>query len=220
MAIDYKNSLGRYRRYLSNLQNQPLWNASFWVSLTIVLVIIMILFFLRPTLVIISGLLGKVREQKALLVRIDEKINLLKEAQTVYSQTSGGQEVLNKVLPEESLWKEMANSLFQIATDSGAIIKRVEVDGVLVQGVKIEEESRVRVPEKQQIKLPVGVEKVDFRLEVDGEYAQIKECLAKIEQSGRMLLISSATINRNKDGSLNLIVSGYATFFKYQKEEL
>lgn len=219
MAIDYKNSLGRYRRYLTNLQNQPLWNASFWVSLTIVLVILMVVFFLRPTLVIISGLLGKVREQKELLVRIDNKKNLLKEAQTNFSQTKDGQAVLANVLPEESMWPEVATSLFAMATDSGAVVNRVEVRNVLVQGNKIEISGSVNSPEDQKTKLPAGVEKVTFNLEVTGEYAQFKEILAKIESAGRMLLINSARINKGKDGTLSLNISGYATFFKYQKEQ-
>ena len=219
MAIDYKNSLGRYRRYLSNLQSQPLWNASFWVSLTIILVLVMVVFFLRPTVITISGLLGKKREQEILLVRIDNKINLLKEAQTNYYQTSDGQKVLAKVLPDESLWRELADSLYQIATNSGVTINKVEVGNVLIKGNKIEVSSGSNTPENALNILPTGVEKVVFRLDLKGEYSQIKECLFKIETAGRMLLINNARISKSIDGTLSLNLEGYATFFKYQKEQ-
>jgi len=219
MAIDYKNSLGRYRRYLSNLQSQPLWNASFWVSLTIILVLVMVVFFLRPTVITISGLLGKKREQEVLLVRIDNKINLLKEAQTNYYQTSDGQKVLAKVLPDESLWRELADSLYQIATNSGVTINKVEVGNVLIKGNKIEVSSGSNTPENALNILPTGVEKVVFRLDLKGEYSQIKECLFKIETAGRMLLINNARISKSIDGTLSLNLEGYATFFKYQKEQ-
>jgi len=219
MAIDYKNSLGRYRRYLSNLQSQPFWNASFWVSLTIILLLVMVVFSLRPTLIIISDLLGKVREQKTLLVRIDDKINLLKEAQISYNQTSEGQAVLANVLPGEPLWRELADNLYQIATDSGVTIVKIDVGDVLIKGSKIETSGDIKKPNDNKNKPPAGVEEVTFGFDVEGEYTQIKECLYKIETAGRMLLINNARINKNKDGTLGLSLEGYATFFKYQKEE-
>ena len=218
-TLDYKNSLGRYRRYLSNMQSQPLWNASFWVSLTILLVIVMVVFFLRPTMVIISGLLGQVREQKVLLERMDKKIETFRLAEEGLDQARDGQEVLKKVLPESPMWKELANTLFQIATDSGVTINRIEVGDIVLAGKNIEEVKAGGVVTDAKNQLPQGTEKITFSIDATGEYLQIKDILTKIEKLGRMMVIENARITKTTEGTLNLNISGMATFFKYVKEE-
>lgn len=174
---------------------------------------------MRPTLVIISGLLGQVREQKNLIMRIDTKINLLREAEASYNQTKEGQEVLARAFPEQPYWKELADFLAQIASDSGVIVSKIEVGNVLVTGKKIETTTDIRNQAITKSKLPEDVETVDFLFEASGEYFQVKEILRKVEDVGRILIINSAKINKNKDGLLLLSLDGDAAFFNYKQEQ-
>ena len=56
MALQYKNSLARYRKYLQVVQSQPLFVASLWVILSLLLVILLVVMAIRPTLVTSGGL--------------------------------------------------------------------------------------------------------------------------------------------------------------------
>jgi len=215
MAIDYKNSLSRYRRYLMTVQNEPLWNASFWLSLTIILIIVMIVFFLRPTLTTIASLMGQTREQRVLLLRMDQKIATLKQAEDTYNQTKDKFVFLSQVLPEDPMWRELAESFQTIASDSGAIVEKIDVSDIQLQGQTIVTGNVDRTStDNKQLKLPEGVEMVKFSLIINGNYEQFKNFLKKTEAVGRLLVINSARISKNKDGSLNMVIDGYAAYYK------
>lgn len=218
MALDYKNSLGRYRRYLANLQNQPLWNESFWFGLTITLIITLVLLALRPTLVKIASLMGQKREQKALLSRIDGKITNLGLAETNLNQVKTGLEILDQVLPKTSQWAELTDKLVLITSEVGVEVRNLEIKEVVIQGQPILA-SASQVEQAQVSTLPDGAQKVIFRLEVTGVYTSLKELLQRIENEGRLMVIDSVKINRLKDGSLNMAIDGTAVYYMPAKEK-
>lgn len=215
MAIDYKNSLGRYRRYLYSLQNQPLWNASFWLSMTIILVILMVVVFLRPTLITIASLFGQSREQQELISRMDKKLELLKKANENYLAAETKLEFLNQAIPRESRWVDLADELAQTASDSGVFAKEIKVENVVLKGTEMipTADAKTKAKSAPEEKLPSGVSKVKFSILAEGDYLQFLNLLESIHLSGRITILDNAKINKQKDGVLTLTIEGYAVFF-------
>jgi Tfp pilus assembly protein PilO len=207
MALDYKSSLSRYRRYLQLVQARPLWTASLWVILSLILLIALVVLALRPTLVTISGLLGQIKQQKEISRQLDEKIANVEKALTRLDEVSPKIPLLDKMLPVESDWSSLAANLEKIATESGLVMESVTIDKIpLVPG---EQTAEMGQTESQ---LPAGVMPVKFIFAASGEYTQIREMLSDLENLRRVSILSSVEINTNKDGSLRLVINGEAGF--------
>ncbi|GEM_PF-4171136 len=97
--LDYKNSLTQYRRYLTAVREQPMFAASLWLVLSLVLVIVLVSAALRPTLVTIASLLGEIGQQSEVERKLDKKIAAVTAAQAVYLKNESRLSALDEALP-------------------------------------------------------------------------------------------------------------------------
>ena len=208
MALSYQSSLGRYRRYLQVVQNKPLWAASLWVILSLILLIVLIVLALRPTLITISSLIGQINQQQAISKQLDDKIlkvsTALKNMDAVKDQVP----LLDKAIPKDTQWDDLTLDLEKIATDSGLEATSVTIEKIPL--VLNEPTTTNGTPIK--ILVPNGVLPIRFTLTASGEYDQIRKCISEIENMSRVVMISNVIIDTNKDGGLDLTVSGQAAY--------
>ena len=106
MALSYKGGLSRYRRYLQLLQEKPLWGASLYVVLTLILILTMLVFALRPTLITISGLLGQTKKLQETSDRMNHKIAEVQKAAEALDLARDRMGLLDEALPAKPLWSE------------------------------------------------------------------------------------------------------------------
>lgn len=203
MALDYKSSLGRYRRYLQLVQTQPLWAASMWVIMSLVLLIVLIILALRPTLVTISGLFGELRQQKEISARLDEKILKVRKAIDEMESVKPDLPLLQQVLPEQANWEILAEDLYRAATESGLDIMTISVEKVPLSPTEV-------TIDQQQAKplVPQGLISVRFSLSAKGNEQQILNTITTLQKMKRIILFSDVSIEQDKDGRLNLNVFG------------
>lgn len=206
MALDYKTGLSRYRRYLQVVQEQPLWGASLWLVLTLILIIVMIVVALRPTLVTISGLLGQKKQLTELSDRMDKKIAAITEAEAAYNNISEKLYLLDEGLPKGLDWASWSDRLWDTASQSGVALTRLELKKMIVAGGEI-----TKVKETKE--LPTGVKGLNYIVTVTGDYNHFQEFVAGIENMRRINVISSVRIQRDDKGVPVLEVEGIVGYY-------
>lgn len=178
-----------------------------WVIMSLVLLIVLLVLALRPTLVTISGLFGQIEQQKLISARLDEKILSLRQAISEMEAVEPDLQVLSDAIPENQNWDVLAGELYKAATESGLEITSVSID-------KIPMSPTEPVSDQVQVSslVPKGLIPIRFSLSAVGSEEQILNALMKIQKMKRLALFPSVAIEEDKDGRLNLTVSGEASY--------
>lgn len=187
--LGYKSSLAQYRRYLEAVREQPLFRASLWLVLSLVLVIVLVVAALRPTLMTIADLLGDIKQYREVEKRLDKKIADVKAAEDVYWRNEARLEVLNEALPVGQKYASWAMRLEDIATESG-----------------------VRVAEWSLI------EGKDFTVSFVGDLPELKQSQSVLENLRRLVEIGDVKLSKDKEKK-ELILTVKGVLKSYEKKQ-
>lgn len=182
--------MSRYRKYLEVVRQRPLWQASFYAVLSLVLLIILLLSALRPTLVTIAGLLGQINQEKALEQRMDEKIKTVQTTALEYQKIESRLPALDAALPDSIQWADFADGIYQTATGGAVKLQLISLS-----------------PSTNQ-KLPTGVSGMQFSVSATGSYSDLKNFAGSLAKLKRVLDWTSLTISNSKQSGLTLTASG------------
>lgn len=193
-TVQYKSSLGRYRRYLQSMQNQPLLKASLFLTLSLVLIIVLVLSALRPTLTTIATLTGQIQQQRKLEQQLDAKINTLKEAQQQLSRISIQIAYLNDAIPTSAQISVWSNSLSRVASESGATVTDITIDNIPVAQVS-------------------QAKPLAFKVTASGQYGQIYQFLQSLQSLRRLIKLDKLDVSRQNpsDNNISLTINGNLT---------
>lgn len=200
MALDYKSSLNRYRKYLTAASQQPLWRAGFVLVLSLVLLIILLLLVLRPTLITISSLLGQINSQREIEQKLDTKIASVQQAQTLLNSLQPKLVYLDHSLPTTADLGIWATAVETIASGSGVAITNFSLADIPL--------SHIATAAAQLSTLT----KIDFTISVRGDYSQLAGFVDTLEKLPRLAVLTSVQFSRQNDGGLNLVAQGDINF--------
>lgn len=203
MALDYKNSLSRYRRYLQVVKEQPLWQASLWVVLSLILLIVLVVFALRPTLVTIASLFGQIDKQEEIASRLDEKIQLVQNANEKLRAIRPRLELLDQAMPVGNEWAKYAQRFLDTATESGLEVTDLTFEGITVSGLMVGQKNT---------SLPPGFFGLNFSFVGKGDFDQVTEFLDIVENWRRVTVLSGVRLDKQLDGSLSVVIRGMAVY--------
>ena len=191
MAVDYKNSLARYRKYLQVAGKRPLFRATLFVILSLLLLIILVFFALRPTFTTIGGLVGDIRTKKEILARLDAKISNMQKMVSTYQGIQNEIYLLDEALPIGSQFSVVGNYLQSIGAEN------INLSNINLSSGTLPTE---------------GLSEIGFSLSVTGSFSQIRDSLSKIENSRRLMSVTDVLISKNPSGILNANIKGTAYF--------
>lgn len=205
MALDYKSSLSRYRKFLTAARQQPLWQASFVLILSLILLTVLLLFVLRPTLITISSLLGQINSQQQIAQKLDAKIASLQQAQTLLNSIRPKLVHLDNSLPTTADLGVWAQAVETIASGSGVVITTFTLSNIPLSDI---------ATSAGQLS---NLTKIDFNISANGDYAQLVSFVDTLEKLPRLAILTSVQISRQIDGRLNLTTVGNINFAYAQK---
>ena len=213
MALEYKSSLARYRRYLQLASAQPLWHASIYVILSLILLIVLIFVALRPTLIKISSLLGEIKSQQEIVAKLNRKIMNLQRAGELLDKNKSLLVNLDQAIPSDAEWESWVQSIQAYATESGVLLNTMYIGPSQVVGkdaVRAEGRPGIVIP----VVLPTGVTGLDFSVELVGNYEQLRLLVKQLEANRRLPKLTSVQISREKDGTLKMRIAGLISYNK------
>jgi Tfp pilus assembly protein PilO len=207
MALDYKNGLSRYRKYLQVVRDQPLIRAGVWTGMSLLLVIVMITMALKPTLVVIANLLGEINQDKVIVTKLDDKIVKMQQATSALDGVTPKLPILDQALPQTPDWDMWAQELSDIASQSGTQLTKISVGPVPITGNLNTAPATVLAP---------GVNAISFSISATGGYDQLKQMVSEIENTRRLNVLSSvqfaSTKNKNGGSDLTVNISGTVAY--------
>lgn len=204
MANNYQSSLSRYKRYVESVRSRPLWRATLYLTLSLVLLIVLVVTALRPTVVTIAKLVSDIDKQKELNSRLENKIRQIQKAQEAYAdpQVSGRITLLDLGLPADPRFGSLAERVQTMAIASGLVLKNIEVGEI---GIK----PAVQVGGGDAANMGM----VNFEIRVEGEYGNLKRFVVEMENWRRLINIKKIVINKIETANtLEANISGVAGY--------
>ncbi len=173
--LDYKSSLAQYRKYLVAVREQPMFAASLWLVLSLILVIVLVLAALRPTVVTIASLLGEIRQQSGVEKKLDKKIAAVTAAQAEYLKNESRLKVLDEALPVGRKYAVWAVRIESIASESGVEIMELSL-----------------------------VEGKNFTISLTGDFPGLRRFLVTLENLRRLVEIENVQLNKKEGLTLTV----------------
>ena len=207
MALNYKSSLVRYRRYLAAAEADPVWKASLFVILSLILLLFMILFAIRPTVITIAGLIANIKEQKILSARLADKIDTVRDASDLLSQQKENITLLDQALPASPEWSGWVDAVQKIAESSGVEVMNVLAGPVMVSGRQIVLPND-RLATQVVNPAPKEVTPIHFSIIAKGDYGTVKDFAEQLEGLRRLAIITNIDVTKTKDGSIETTITG------------
>ena len=197
MALSYKGGLSRYRRYLQLLQEKPLWGASLYVVLTLILILTMLVFALRPTLITISGLLGQTKKLQETSDRMNHKIAEVQKAAEALDLARDRMGLLDEALPAKPLWSEWVTRIEDLALETG-----VGVEDLVLKSVQVTSETATSS----------ATVEVEFVVSGVGRYEQLREFVKRVENNRRIPVLIETNLLTVREGVLGLNLKGHISY--------
>lgn len=204
MANNYQSSLSRYKRYVESVRSRPLWRATLYLTLSLVLLIVLLLTALRPTMVTIAKLVSDIDKQKELNTRLENKIRQIQKAQEVYAdeRVSGRITLLDTGLPADPRFGNLAERVQTMAIASGLVLENIEVGEI---GIK----PLVQTGGGDTANMGM----VNFEIRVGGNYENLKRFVREVENWRRLINIKKMVINKDEiANTLKANISGVAGY--------
>jgi Tfp pilus assembly protein PilO len=202
MALNYKSSLSRYRRYLQMVQSRPLLATSLWVILSLILLIVLLVLALRPTLITIADLVAKIEQQREISQRLEAQMLTVQQAATNLDAVRDKLDLLDSGLPKEAAWNELAWGLSGMATSSGLALDSIVINKIPLSPTELAGNKQETVI----ISTPQGIIPVRFTIVATGDYEQIRRLVELVEKMRRISIIDRMQIDTTKEGAVKVII--------------
>ena len=167
---------------------------------TLVIVVIFVLFAIKPTVETILVLQKKIETANELLEKIDQKSKNLTQGKKNYENLELG--IKNKIqslIPDTAQLKSVIQTLEVAASRHEASISALQVEPILL-------ESKTEA---------LSLAEMTFTFNVEGAYQNLVSLLQDLQRSARLISINSLSINKIAEGSgLILSISGKAYYLK------
>lgn len=209
MIFDWKTEIRRYRYYFVNLQKltQRKDVGSFTeLTFTFLVISFFLLFAIRPTFIIIAGLVKEINEKEALTEKLQSKIISLRAAQEEFSINMDRLYLVDQALPDKPDFP-----LLILAFEKEAALSNSQILVFSITKIGIKGESD---PTKNQASIPY----FEFNSTLTGEYRDLREFLTRVENLRRAINLETVSFSKTKrtdqePSRIKLSVSGLANFF-------
>lgn len=162
---------------------------------------------LRPTALTIAQLLQEVSSKEETLAKLDEKIENLQTAETVYTQQRTNISLLEEAVPEEPLPEIYVRQLEGLSQNHSLTILGITIGEVTLVG----QEDETKRAREELAALPQGAGEVSFSISVSGSYENLSSFLSDLENLRRPAKLDQITLTatETEEGQrLVLVVSG------------
>jgi len=177
--------IGYFNTYIAKYYDTPKKKSYTFLGLSLGLVIIFVVFAIRPTFSTVVELRQKLREGQEANKALNEKITSLTSAQENYAKVVDSLPLLNAALPTEKKIVDFLNKVNLLAGSNELVVEALEH--------KIGREKEEAT----------GENTLEFTVSGRGSYEKIKNFVGKLENLPRLVNIKNAEVTR-KEGEEKL----------------
>ena len=181
------------------------------LTLSIITVIFLTLFAIKPTIITISGLLREIEDKKDFNQTLDIKINQLTLAQSQLNIYQDQLPLLDQALPNESFSVNLIRQIEYLIANNGLTFQGAgyqggAIDPDLKPAPKLKQKVAKEKKAKKAIKEHglVGLNTYDINLRLAGKYDQIASLMADLNNLSRLLIIHQVIISHPVNNSASV----------------
>lgn len=208
---DWKKNYLRYRSFFLNIygvyQRRPDLKVFLEIFLSLGTISFFALLALRPTALTISQLLKDIDSKQETEGKMDEKIQNLQTAQSVYEQETANILVLKQAVPENPTPETFVRQLEGLTQNHSVNILGITVGEVVLVG----EEDAKKGAKEELSALPQGAGELSFSISASGSYPNLSSFLSDLKILRRPIKIDRTTLTASETDegiTLVLVVSG------------
>lgn len=206
MALGWRGQYYRYREYFLNVLDLYKRRADLRAFVEIILslstVTIFLVFALKPTALTIIGLVQEINEKRATLDTLNQKINDLTMAQTVYAQNKALLPSLDTAVPTKPEPDVVSKQVVGLAAKDSVNILGLSIGQVTLIGT---EPPTKRVSEFKP--LPSGAHEMPVSINAQGDYPALLSFLSDFENLKIVSRVDVVGISASQASGQSVIVA-------------
>jgi Tfp pilus assembly protein PilO len=180
MALGWKGSYFRYRKFFLNIaafyKEKPDLGKFLELVMSIVAVIIFLLFAIKPTILTIVGLLQQIEEKRQTLTLLTQKVDALQDANTLLAQNQSVIESIDSSIPSLPNPDVLSKQVQGLAAKNSTTISGIAVSQVnLVGGGSPTKTSGDLKP------MPENTGEMPFSISIKGDYTNLSNFIKDFE---------------------------------------
>jgi hypothetical protein len=194
MALGWRGQYYRYREFYNSLlvlykQREDV-QAFLEIILSLSTIIVFVLFALKPTALTMISLNNEIEEKKEMLASLNQKINNLQIANSVFSQNQTAVDNINTAIFTKPQPSTLSSQILGLAAKNSVSVLGISIGQVVVAG------AGGSVKEIDNLKpLPTNAKPMQISISVKGSYANLMQYAKDLENLRIPIKIDSLTIN-------------------------
>lgn len=192
IEINTYSQLQQVYKYLRKQKEDQKFFKYLEVAATFILVLVLLVFAIKPTADAISTLLGEIKSKELYSQKLKAKINSVIQAQESYSQVQEKYSVIQSSLPDNPRYYQAASSFSHVSQQSNVSLSRI--------GFNVAEDS------KKEKSSSTNITTYNVQLDGTSSYPSIISYIESILNSRR--LIDLETIKLSTDDKQTLSTNG------------
>ncbi len=196
------NRYSRYFTYIKPLGKLPIIKSYGSIIFTIIVTAVFLLLAVKPTIETILVLQAKLDEYRSILEKIDQKAIGLSQGKENFDQLSD--EIKTKILlavPDDPHLKTIIDEIDRLAQKHDASISAIQF-----QPLTIAKRNPAQIG---------AIDNLNFNVNFEGSYQNIKNLLQDLRISSRVMTIDSVNFNKSSDGNgLVITISAKGFYLK------
>lgn len=223
MAAFWRQNSSFYQKYLFHTlayyNSHPDIKAYLEIILSLVTVIILGVFAIKPTLTTIAELNAEVQQKEQTDATLDQKISSLSTAQQNLNNNQSTLVLLDTAVPTSPMLQDYIKQLEALAIQNGVTIQNLQVDQVALVGTPIAiSPAQEQTPEEATASaIPAGASEIFLIISISGAYPNLAGFLENIEDHRRPITIDSITSNsldsETEGSTIQLTITGKIPYF-------
>jgi len=163
------------------------------VGLTLFIILLFVIFAIRPTALTIFGLLGEIEEKEEIDLRMRQKINMVLTAQEEYALVQERVSLIDSYLPVTPSIGQGITQVIGISANS-----TIELGPINISRVELINEKGFK-RKKKESKFAVNLEPLALAIGSSGDYLSLRSFITDFLEVRRMILIDRYQISASQD---------------------
>lgn len=206
MATGWRGSYFRYRDLFLNIsalyKKRADLRAFLEIVLSIVSVIIFLMFALKPTALTIINLVQQIKEGRATLAALNQKLSDLQKAESLIAQNANYINDINIAVASQPSPDTFAKQIQALAVKNGVSLAGLSVNDITLIGTP----KTIRAQENTT-PLPEKASEMDYSISVRGNFVNINNFIKDLENMRLISVIDNLTISSSSTDTGRVIVA-------------
>ncbi|TSC87558.1 MAG: Uncharacterized protein G01um10147_536 [Microgenomates group bacterium Gr01-1014_7] len=199
---DKSSRYSRYFTYIKPITKLPIIKTYGSTIFTLVIMVIFIIYAIKPTVETILVLQKKLANSTQVLEKVNQKAENLSKGKQNYDNLDPNIKIrISSAIPDTAELKSVIQTLEQTAKKYEASISALQIQPLTIAA---KEEDKVS-----------NLAEISFIFNVEGEYAKLISILQDLKSSGRLISIDNLSLSKlSEGGGLVMSLSGKAYYLK------